>query len=158
METILNVHIGEVKIASNGETLRAILGSCVGIAFIWRQKGICGLSHCLLPKNPNSDFGIGGRYVDQAVESLFRLMDISIIDIRKIDAVVVGGANMTFPNQKDESKLIGTFNFHAAMTEVEKRGICIVHADGGGNLGRRITLGKQLDFNVDEIPRLSNVN
>ena len=84
-------------------------------------------------------------------------MDISVIDIRKIDAVVVGGGNMTCPDAKDESKLVGTHNFHAAVTEVEKRGISIVHSDGGGNLGRRITLDNQLDFRVDEIPRMSTL-
>lgn len=157
MVTTLDVHIGEVKVAKNGENLRAILGSCIGIGLIWKQKGICGLSHCLLPKNPSAEFELGGRYVDQAVQSLIKMMDISILDKKKIDAVVVGGGNMTCPDATDETKLVGTSNFRAAVSEVEKQGITIVHAEGGGNLGRRITLDNQMEFRVDEIPRMSTM-
>ena len=38
MQKIFDVHIGEVKIAKNGEVLKAILGSCVGIGIIWKEK------------------------------------------------------------------------------------------------------------------------
>ena len=37
----INVHIGEIKVAKNGAILKTILGSCVGICFIWKKKGIC---------------------------------------------------------------------------------------------------------------------
>lgn len=158
MAKTLNVHIGEVKIASRGEILKAILGSCIGIGLIWRQKRICGLSHCLLPKNPEPYDTMGGRYIDQAVHSLITMMEISAIDFRSIDAVVVGGGNMTRPHASDVSQLVGTINFHTALKEVQDRGITIVHSDGGGNYGRKILIDSELNYQVDLIPRITRVN
>ena len=61
-----NVHIGEVKTGSGDVELQTILGSCIGIGFLWKKRGVYGLAHCLLSKSPDQDFEIGARYVDQA--------------------------------------------------------------------------------------------
>ena len=34
----IHVNIAEVKIGKNGDILKATLGSCVGIAFLWKAK------------------------------------------------------------------------------------------------------------------------
>ena len=157
MTTTLDVHIGEVKISQNGETLKAILGSCVGIALIWESRSKCGLAHCLLPKQPQPSDKIGARYVDQAFQSLVELMKISAIDAPKVRVVVVGGGNMTGGNNK--KRLVGASNFESAMAEVKSRGFRLLHSDGGGTLGRKIVVdGTKLSFNVESIPRISSLN
>lgn len=156
-EKVLNVHIGEVKIAKNGETLKAILGSCVGIGFIWRKKRICGLAHCLLPENPETSFTISGRYVDQAVASLFALMKIADEDVNDIEVIFVGGGNMTSPDSTDNSKLIGGQNLHVAERELNKKGMKIVFTEHGGCQGRKVTIDSSTcNFRVDVIPRLTS--
>ena len=153
------VHIGEVKIAKHGERLKAILGSCVGIAFLWPEKKICGLAHCLLPHSPAPTHLIGARFVDQAVLSLKSLMKIAPIDAKKVTAVVVGGGNMTSPKNSKESSLVGAANFRSAMHEVENLNIRVVHSDSGGNHGRTVTIdSNEFKFEVDLIPRITNRN
>jgi chemotaxis protein CheD len=158
MSKTLDVQIGQVKIARRGETLKAILGSCVGIAFIWEARNKCGLAHCLLPQQPKITYEIGARYVDQAVRSLMAMLKITASDTKNVKAVVVGGGNMTGGN-RNESKLVGANNFRTAIAEVENRGFDLIHSDGGGNLGRKIIVyGEEFSFNVESIPRISNMN
>lgn len=80
-----------MKIAKNGEIMKAILGSCVGIGMIWKSKGVCGLAHCLLPECPAPTFEIGARYVDQAFRSLIAMMKIRSDDLDSVHVVLVGG-------------------------------------------------------------------
>lgn len=78
IEAARYVGIGEVVIGRTNAVLKATLGSCVGIAFFWNKGGVCGLAHCLLPESPKSVLSIGVRYVDQAVPSLFALMQLCV--------------------------------------------------------------------------------
>lgn len=156
MTKTLNVHIGEVKIAKRGELLKTILGSCVGIGLIWRKEAKCGLAHCLLPTNPERSFEIGGRFVDQAVRSLFALMKISETDTRDVHAIVAGGGNMTSFLTSPNKPLVGESNFQAAMAELKRTGVRIVHSDGGGEQGRQVTIdAKSLTYDVQLISKVS---
>lgn len=153
MKKVINVHIAEVKIARKEEVLKAILGSCIGIGIIWRERQICGLAHCLLPMNPSSKCEIGARYVDQAVRSLLALMKIRPSDYKKIEVVVAGGGNMTAPNAKDESTLIGMHNYNTAMKVINELGLNIVHKEAGGNQGRNIFIdASDYSYRVEKIP------
>ena len=157
MNKTINVHIGEIKIAKRGERLKAILGSCVGIGLLWKEQRKCGLVHCLLPRNPVHSFDIGARFVDQAVRSLRAMLKFSPDDAKFVDAVVVGGGNMT--GSHPSSELVGENNFRTAMQELTKLGVKIVHADGGGDLGRQIVVDSELmTYQVDVIPRISHLN
>lgn len=154
----LNVHIGEIKIARKGEMLKAILGSCVGIAVIWREKKLCGLAHCLLSENPEPTFEIGGRFVDQAIPSMMALMKIKKEDLPQIEVVVVGGGNMTARTGIERPDLIGAVNFRVALRELNKAGLKIVHSDGGGEVGRKIFVDSSTcGYRVEKIPRIDGV-
>lgn len=155
MQKVLNVHIGEVKIAKSGELLKAILGSCVGIGIIWKEKNICGLAHCLLAESPTPTFAIGGRFVDQAVRSLMALMKIRDEDTSHVSVVIVGGGNMTSPGIEDGSDLVGAVNFRMAISEAKKYKLRIIHSDGGGDEGRKIFINSSdFTFKVEKIPRI----
>lgn len=150
----INVHIGEVKIGQGEQMLHALLGSCVGIAILYTEKNTFGLAHCLLPKNPEENFSIGGRFVDQAISSLFELMKITKEDYREIKAVVAGGGNMTMPDQKDLDKLVGHQNVICAMEILNQYRVKIIHEDTGGLNGRRISINCfDGSYNIKIIPR-----
>ena len=150
--------MGEVKIAKHGESLKAILGSCVGIALIWEAKGKCGLAHALLPKCPTTTFQIGAKYVDQAVRSLIALMKIKNEDTKEVAAIVVGGGKMTDNGTDQSKKLVGASNFQNALDEVTNRGFNVIHHDGGGTHGRKICVdGERFTYQVDSIPRISGM-
>lgn len=158
MQKVLNVQIAQLKIAKEGELLQAILGSCVGIGFIWKERGICGLAHCLLPECPTPTVEIGARYVDQAVTSLIAMMKIQLSDRDKILVVIVGGGNMTSPGSKKEKSLVGAVNFRVALREVKKHQLKVLYSDGGGEEGRKIFIdSSEFSYHVEKIPRIIKV-
>lgn len=157
MQKILNVHIAEVKVAKKGEILQAILGSCIGIGIIWKEKNMCGLAHCLLSKDPNTNFTIGARYVSQAFPSLLALMKIRNEDFKNIELIIVGGGNMTHPRNSKEEDLVGDINFKFAINEAKKIGLSINYKDVGGEHGRKIVINSNDNtFTVEIIPKISN--
>jgi len=154
MMSSVNVHIAQVKMASNGEELHTILGSCIGIGFLWPKRGVYGLAHCLLPTAPADCKQAGARYVDQAVVSMIQLMDIT--NVRDIRAVVAGGGNMTMPDTAEPEKLIGFQNARSAIEQLGKHKIRIVHEDTGGCEGRKMIICSNTGtFDVRLIPRMA---
>ena len=49
----IQVRMCEVKLGSGSDVLHAILGSCVGIGLLWRNRGLYAMAHCLLPESPS---------------------------------------------------------------------------------------------------------
>ena len=154
MSKVENVHIGEAKVGRGEMTLTALLGSCVGVALIWRDREVYGLAHCLLPKHPEKNFDVGGRYVDQAIHSLLKLMKVTPGDVPKIRAVIAGGGNMTKPERANKKRLIGEQNIQSAITTLSELKIKVIHEDTGGLNGRTISIDcHNGDFQVKNIPR-----
>ena len=130
------VGIGQLKIGCNGQ-LQAVLGSCIGIAFLWRKGGRCGLAHCLLPEPPASPAAAeerGARYVSQAVPSLLRQIGACQADYPDIDVVLVGGASMF-----GSSRLhVGLDNAAAARKYLGQCGLRVLYCELGGKRGRQL--------------------
>ncbi|KIC15661.1 chemotaxis protein CheD [Leisingera sp. ANG-DT] len=151
----IHVQIGQVKTGRAGQSLNAILGSCIGLGLLYPAKGIYGLAHCLLAKSPDSSDAICGRHVDQAVRSLQSLMEVSGKELRKLQAIVVGGANMTMPEDTDPARLVGSINARSAYRSLRDAGVRNIHEDVGGMQGRQVTIDcSSGEFTVKAIPRL----
>lgn len=149
------VHIGQVKISRRGESLKALLGSCVGVGLLWPERQLYGLAHCLLPECPTRPHTIGGRFVDQAVASLVALMRIRRDDIPHVLAVVAGGGNMTQPLAVDRDGLVGSHNARVAIRELQKLGITVVASDVGGDVGRTLAIsGHNGSYHIERLPRI----
>jgi chemotaxis protein CheD len=150
----VNVHIGEIKIVKKGETLKTILGSCVGIGIIWKKRRMCGLAHCLLAESPVKTFSIGGRFVDQAVPSLIALMKIRPENLCELEIILVGGGNMTQPGAARPDQLVGSNNFRVAERELQRHGLRPTRLDHAGEEGRRLTLhSRDGTYAIETIPR-----
>lgn len=150
----LNVHIGEVKLGTKGQSLHALLGSCIGVAILWPERDLYGLAHCLLAKFPGKKWQKGGRYVDQAIHTLLHMMKVTKEDYGKVRVVVAGGGNMTKPENTNPEKLVGHQNKQCALTTLKSLNLKIIHEDTGGTLGRRISINcDDGTFNVKSIPR-----
>ncbi len=151
----LHVQIGEVKTGGPGQVLTAILGSCIGLGFLYPSRNLYGLAHCLLSDSGKVTTEISGRHVDQAVRSLVTLMKIGPEDYRRMKALVVGGANMTMPPDTDPSRLVGTINSGSAYRAVRNLGLRNIFEDTGGVLGRQVTIDCTTgDCTVVQIPRI----
>lgn len=134
----IHVKIGEVKVGREGDILRATLGSCVGIAFLWKEKNIFGLAHCLLPEAPGPLSTIGARFVSQAVPSLMVLLKIKPEDVRKIEVYIAGGGNMMTQLSKTNVTHIGLQNIAAAKKYLHLNGFKVRELEIGGDDGRQI--------------------
>lgn len=131
----IHVKIAEVKTGSTGDCLKACLGSCMGIAFAWREKKLYGLAHCFLPEGDDNQHEISARYVKQGIISLMTLMKIKKEDVNQIDVYIAGGGNMMNQLLKSNRSQIGKHNANATAKwlahfgfKIKKSDICL---DGG---------------------------
>ncbi len=151
----LHVTIGQVKIGRAGQSLQAILGSCVGIGFMFPQRGVYGLAHCLLSNSGGKTDEITGRHVDSAIASLASLMELTPPDRRKLRVFLAGGANMTMPADTDPSRLVGSTNANFAKKAIKAAGFRIQHDDLGGLFGRQVNINcDDGTYTISTIPRL----
>ena len=132
----LQVGIGQLRIGAAGQ-LQAVLGSCIGIAFLWRKGGCCGLAHCLLPEPPECPLDYeaqGARYVSDAVPALLRQMGARESDYQDIDVVLAGGASMLASSRLR----IGHDNAAAARKHLGRLGLRVLYCELGGKRGRQL--------------------
>ena len=134
------VKIAEVKTAKSPDRLKATLGSCIGIAFIWKEQNKFGLAHCLLPITEDKFPVISARYVSQAIPSLLVLMKITTADIHEIHVEIAGGGNMISQLSKGKDSHVGTENASAAIKLLKEAGFKVSVADTGGDYGRNMTI------------------
>jgi chemotaxis protein CheD len=133
-----HVGIGEMKIGGSSEQLKALLGSCVGIAFLWKKRSRCGLAHCLLPEAAVPQWEPGARYVSHAVPSLLRLMGASAADYADIVVVVAGGGMML--DACSSRFQIGQQNADAAHKYLRQYGLTVLECRVGGKTGRTLAV------------------
>lgn len=144
------VAIGQLKVSARSGHLQALLGSCVGIAFLWKKQGRCGLAHCLLPECAAANGELGARYVSQAVPSLLRLMGACAADYPEIEVVVAGGATML--NGCSGRLQIGQQNADAARRYLRQFGLNVSYCRVGGKSGRTLTIDcATCDYRVQEL-------
>ena len=151
----LPVQIGEVKIGRAGQSLNAILGSCIGLGFLDKENGVYGLAHALLAKSEVPATKGSGRHVDQAIETLLHKMSIADDRRRKLRVFIAGGANMTLPANTARERLVGALNADFARKALRTAGLRISHDDTGGDHGRRVSIDCTTgEFTIHKIPRL----
>lgn len=137
----ISVKIGEIKIASAEQNIKAILGSCVGIALIWKNKNIKALAHCLLPQAPKDSLDLQnshGKYVSSAIPKMIEMLDIPTSKFSELEVHLAGGANMLGQFSKINRDHIGQQNAEAAIHFLKLHGLKIESTHLGGVQGRQI--------------------
>ncbi len=135
-----HVGMGQLSVGTPGQQLQALLGSCIGIGFIWKNGPCCGLAHCLLPEAPGAEHALGARYVSQAVPSLLRLMGVRQADYADIDVVLAGGASMFGPAHVHGRLQVGRQNAEAAQKYLAQCGLHVSFCALGGRHGRQLLI------------------
>jgi chemotaxis protein CheD len=153
----VQVRMGRLAIGSGQDVLRAILGSCVGIGLLWRERALYGLAHCLLPEplhgEGTRDEG-GAKYVTQAIPALLAMMEAQHAPRGRIEAVLAGGANMVHLSPQPRHGPIGEQNVRVAQRLLETCGMRVVHVDVGGECGRQLSIDcAQHQYTVKRIAR-----
>ncbi len=137
----VHVRMGELALGRSPELLKATLGSCVGIALLWKSRGLYALAHCLLPCAPAPYPPGGARYVDQAVEAMLQRLQAGPGDCAQIEAHLAGGASMR-EGAAGAGRVppVGALNTEAALRLLEARGIAVRSSDTGGTCARQMRL------------------
>lgn len=151
----VHVRMGELALGQSPTILKATLGSCVGIALIWRARGLFALAHCLLPYAPQAGMPPGARYVDQAIASLLGLLQARPEHYAQIETHLAGGASMSRREECDtRTPLVGRLNVQAALKLLEGFGLTVCSKDLGGNLARQMRLDcAEAVVSVASVPR-----
>ncbi|MBX2882733.1 MAG: chemotaxis protein CheD [Granulosicoccus sp.] len=135
MSKEIHVNIGEIKIAKAPDMLKSLLGSCIGIGFVWRKKKIFGLAHCLLPIGSDANNSASARYISEAVPQLIKQMGIEKRDRKYIEVHIAGGASTLNQNYN-----IGEKNIVAVREVLNEYGFTVKYEDLGGELSRQIVV------------------
>jgi chemotaxis protein CheD len=128
--------MGEIGVARQGESLRTLLGSCLGLILYDQRRQLGGLAHILLPDSAG-DSRQPGKYVDTAVPCLMAEMNRLAAGRLVLQAKLFGAASM-FSTSIDSIQ-IGEQNLLACKRILDQLKIPIVASHCGGNHGRRIT-------------------
>jgi len=149
------VRMGELALGRSPTILKATLGSCIGIAFLWRERGLFALAHCLLAWAPEPCMPSGARYVDQAISSLLRMLEAKPGDYAQLEAHLAGGGNMSQHEASDNrTPMVGQLNIEAALQVLQTQGIRVHSQDMGGIHARRMRLDcAKGSVRVEYVPR-----
>ena len=134
--TITRVGIGGNAVGQGECILEAQLGSCLGIALIWRQEGTFALAHCLLPIRRSAGDMRFSRYADTAPAYLLRRLKVPADRVGEIRAIIGGGADM----YAGTSLRVGELNIKHGKAALRAVGVRVLGADVGLNTARRITI------------------
>ncbi len=133
--------MGEIEVSKRAgdELVARGLGSCIGLALIDRTAGVAGMAHIVLPESSDGDREVG-KFADLAVPALIAQMQKAGAVVRRLDAVMAGGARMFELGQMD----IGARNAAAVKDGLARAGVKVRAAETGGNRGRtlRLTVGE----------------
>lgn len=154
--TVLVARMGQMQCTHNGATLKAIMGSCVGIGLLWPKRGVYALSHCLLAHSPHDDEKLNAKYVSDAIPMMLEAMGAeSRKDRYSIRSVVVGGGNMLQDSGTAAAEVIGPSNLAAARDHLIRYGMVIKEIkDAKGNASQLHIDGSTGEYEIVIIPKL----
>lgn len=130
-----SIRMGEMSVDGDGNLLRTLLGSCVGLALHDRRQQIGGLAHIVLPQS-RGDTDRPGKFVDTAVPAMISKMEQLAEQKLRLTAKLAGGASMFSTNL---AAGIGLQNIQACEQALRDLGIPVIARHCGGEQGRRMT-------------------
>jgi len=134
---LINVGIADMGVAASPNTLRTILGSCVGICLYDPKMKVGGLSHIMLPssKKPSNNLK---KYADTAIPLMIEeMIKIGAIQDRMV-AKLAGGATMFKHTENSLMGDIGKNNILSVREILNMLKIPVLSEEVGGDYGRTI--------------------
>jgi len=136
----LNVGMGQIAVGRAGDVLETVLGSCVGVVVMHRQRRIAALAHVVLPAACGRQ-GLPGKCADTAIPELLRLLTEAGAGTPGLVAKLAGGANMF--GSTGGVLQIGEANIAAVQALLAQHKVLVIAKALGGNKGRRISVDCQ---------------
>lgn len=142
MSSPVHVAMGGLAISLDQKyVLETFVGSCVALCLFDPHARIGGMAHVMLPesdKKSSSKLNDSGKYADQAVENLLKIILQNGGKLGRIRAKIAGGANMFTHEGGTALFNIGEKNVHALRKFLKLRDIPIVSEDVGLSYGRKV--------------------
>ncbi|QDU95427.1 chemotaxis protein CheD [Lignipirellula cremea] len=137
-ETPATVLVGmsQIEIVSNGESARAVLGSCIGLVLYHPLRRIGAMAHIVLPDGKDRS-GPPGKFADSAYPEMMRLLGQHGVGRVGLVAKLAGGASMFGGGGPLQ---IGEANYSAVKAILQSAQVPITGEHARGGKGRRITL------------------
>ncbi|SFQ97145.1 chemotaxis protein CheD [Desulfoscipio geothermicus] len=138
----IHIGIGEYKVArSPGRLVTLGLGSCVGVSLWDPLSKIGGLLHVMLPNSRDfTKINKKEKYADLGIPLIVKDMVRQGADRNRLQAKLVGGAQMFTGVDKKQLFNIGERNVEVSRKVLKELSIHIVSEDVGGNKGRTMYL------------------
>jgi chemotaxis protein CheD len=132
------VRMGELAASAvGGDVLVSLgLGSCIGLALVYRRAGIAGLAHIVLPASGGSAPSDAYKFADIAVPELIARVVAAGGRRQMLEAALVGGASMFAVSSS--SLEVGQRNEAAVRDLLDELRISVVASETGGARGRTI--------------------
>jgi chemotaxis protein CheD len=128
------VGMGQLAAGRAPQRLRAILGSCIGLALYHARRQTGVLAHIVLPDSAGRD-GAPGKFADTAVPQMLAMLREQSVPTCGLTAKLAGGANMFHGSGPLQ---IGEANAAAVAAALERAGLRVAAQDVGGARGRHI--------------------
>lgn len=129
-----SVGMGQIAGGRAPERMKAVLGSCIGLALYHARLKTGVMAHVVLPESAERN-GTPGKFADTAVPHMLELLKEMGVPLHYLTAKLTGGANMF---GSSGPMRIGDANVEAVIKIVRKAGIRIAGQDVGGSTGRRV--------------------
>lgn len=128
---------GDIQVSTDPKLLMTVLGSCVAVCLWDKSRGIGGMNHFVLPRDPRGENN--PRYGDVAIDELESSLLWLGCKITDLQAKVFGGAAvLAFAGTES----VGTSNVRLALSRLQDHRIRVTAQRTGG------TLGQQIKFNT----------
>jgi chemotaxis protein CheD len=133
------VRMGELAaIAAPQDELVSIgLGSCVGVALFDAGSDVAGLAHVMLPA-ANAAYSAPAKFADRAVPALVERAQRLGAERERLEAVIVGGAQMFGAAAGVAALDLGARNEAAVREALARERIPVRAAATGGDRGRSV--------------------
>ena len=131
-ETLIGM--GQITAGQASDRMKAVLGSCIGLAIYHPRIKAGAMAHIVLPDSAGRN-GTPGKFADTAVPEMLTLLARLGTPAHGLTAKLAGGANMfggSGPLQ------IGDSNARAVARALKNAGIRVAGQDIGGTKGRRV--------------------
>ncbi len=113
------------------------LGSCVGVALLDVEAGVAGLAHVMLPL-ANAAYSAPAKFADRGIPALVASVQRAGARRERVEAVLVGGAQMFGKAGVSASLDLGTRNEAAVREALAREQLPVRAAATGGDRGRTV--------------------
>lgn len=131
---------GQMHFGPHAASLRTLLGSCLAVTLWHPQRRLGGMCHFLLPTRTRAAHEpLDGRYGDEALEAMMKLLMATGTDPKDYHAHLYGGAD-TMPEGTALKFNVGERNIEQGFNLVDRYGFQIQGVDVGEDVPRTVTL------------------